>query len=149
MMPINERTALIQPLLPEDPEPGQIFRLEKGQVVGGATVINVYKGGTLIGAAQSLTPIANVSGKYCVDRLSSSIELKERDVLHIKAIQYSFNQVIFIEYFGWIGSGVIKKHVTLADKHYRVLAVIPVGEQNNQFRLYEKVCLEVIQGEKK
>lgn len=149
MMPVTDRTALIQPMLPDDPIPGQVYTLPEGQIVGGANVLNVYKGSKLIGATTNLVPISNVSGKYYMERLSSVIPLKEKDVVRVLAQQFNFNEITFIEFFGWVGTGALEVTNILSDKHYRILAAIPIGPSETNFQLYEKVCVEVIQGAKK
>lgn len=152
---IQDRTAIMSPMLPEDPEPGCVHTLPEGQIAGGANVLSVFrweidsKSGKLIGSTNNLVPVSNVTGKYYTERLSSSQELKKNDVIRIVARQFNFNQITFVEYFGWIGSGVTSIPTTLSDKIYRVLTAIPIGPNTPNFWLYEKVCLEIINKEKK
>lgn len=146
---IHDRSAMMQPMLPEDPEPGQVHTLPEGQIAGGANVLSVFKHEMLIGSTTNLVPISNVSGKYYTERLSSSQELKKGDTIRIVAQQYNFNQITFVEYFGWIGSGVTSTPTSLSDKIYRVLAAIAIGPNTNNFWLYEKVCLEILNKEQK
>ena len=147
MLPIQgDRTAMMQTLLPDDPEPGQELVLPEGQTVGGANVINVHKAGKLLGALNQLAPIPNVSGKYEASRLTSKLKLKKGDVIRIQGWQHNYNAIQFVESFGWIGSQTTGEPISLIDKHMRILALFPIGANTPGFYLYEKVCLEIIKG---
>lgn len=147
MFPIHERATLIQNQLPDDPEDRQIVEFPEGHPVGAATVISIYKKNKLVGTTTTLSPIPNVSKKYATSRLSAVTPIREGDVLRIVGYQYAFNSVIFIQYFGWVGHQTTGEPTILSDKFYRVLAATPVGpeDKNSDFRLYEKVCLTVLE----
>lgn len=147
MLPIQgDRTAIIQTLLPDDPEPGQEVIFPDGQTVGGANVINISKAGKLLGALNQLSPIPNVSGKYEASRLTSKRKLKKGDVIRIQGWQHNYNAIQFVESFGWIGSQTMGNPISLIDKHMKILALFPIGANTPGFYLYEKVCLEIIKG---
>lgn len=147
MLPLHEKSSVVEQLLPEDPEDRQVFELPEGQLVGGATVVSVYKHGKLVGSLSSLYPIVNVSRKYSGTRLSASTSIQEKDVVRIVGRQYSYNSVIFIQYFGWLGYKATGEPVVVSDKFYKVLAITPAGpeEEPSDFHLYEKVCLEALE----
>lgn len=150
MTPLQEKAAIIQAALPEHPEPGEVFRLEEGtgHMLGGASVISVYQGPRLLGSATRIVPITNVSGKYFLERASSKVKLKRRDVIRVVMQQFTFEEIIFIEYFGWCGHKTSEQAHVAFDKHLKVLDVVSVGPQTSGFSLYEKVCLEIIKGVK-
>jgi len=145
MLPLHEKAVMLENLLPEDPEDGVIVEAPKGQTLGGSTVISVYMKNKPIGSIASLIPIVNVSRKYTANRLSSNIPIKKGDIIRITGRQYSFDTVIFVQYFGWIGYKASKEPVVASDKFYRVLAAIPVGPEEPDCLLYEKVCLEALE----
>ena len=146
MLPLQERTNLLESMLPDDPEDRQVVEYPEGQVVGASIVISVYKQDKRIGAASSVYPIVNVTRKHTANRLSSNVPIAEKDVIRIVAQQFTFNSVIFIQYFGWIGYKVIGEPLITSDKFYRVITAIPVGPKDNaEFHLYEKVCLESLE----
>ena len=147
MIPLDgERTAVIQTMLPEDPEDGFEFTIPEGHTLGGANVISVWKGGKLLGATSRVAPIPNASGKYDASRLTSRIRLKSGDILRIIGLQHNYISIQFVEGFGWIGKQTNKKPNTLMDKYMRVLHTFPIGEDCPGFYLYERVCLEIIKG---
>ncbi len=150
MMPMldGERTAVIQTMLPEDPEHEFEFVLPKGHTIGGANVINIWKGGKLLGATSSVSPIPNASGKYDASRLTSRVRIKAGDVLRIRGWQYNYISIQFIEGFGWIGKQTNGEPNNLMDKNVRVLAAFQIGDDTPGFYLYERVCLAVIKGAK-
>ena len=148
MMPLDgNRTAIMQAMLPEDPEPGQEFILPEGQTVGGANVINISKAGKLLGDITRLSPIPNVSGKYDASRVHSKGRIRQGDLVRIQGWQYNFNAIKFVEYFGLIGSQTVGDHLPLMDKYMKVLAVFEIGESTSGFYLYERVCLEALKGD--
>lgn len=148
MLPLQDRNVILSTLLPDDPKPEQIVEMPKGQTVGGSNVINLYIKNELVGSATQLMPIQNVSGKYELIRASLKKEIRKGDRLKVVGRQYIFNSVIFIEYFGWIGYGIINKPQVLLDKTFKVLAAIPIGPKSDGFILYEKICLETAMEEK-
>lgn len=148
MMPVHTKETLIQTQLPDDPEPGEVFILPEGQTIGGANVINVFQGPSLLGAAQSLAPVPNVSGVYFLERLATRNELKPRDILRVKATQYTFIELTFIEYLGWCGTKMSDTTYTAFDKHLKVRDIVPIGTVTDGFNLYERICLEKIKGAK-
>ena len=149
-MNLTDRSAVIETLLPDDPEDGYIFTLPEGQTVGGANVIYMYKGGKRIGTVQQLSAVNNVSGKHVLDRTITNTELKKGDVIQVIGVQYSFTRVRFVQYYGWIGDTDYseKSGICIHDKHYKVMDVSGVGFQTEGHNVYEKVCLETIQKEK-
>jgi hypothetical protein len=143
MFPLQEHNALLETLLPEDPEPGKVVTFPEGHTVGGSSIISIYnKTGRLIGSASQLAPIPNVSRMYELSRLSACEAVAEKNEIRIIARQFNYNSVIFIQYFGWIGYGFEKNSIVLSDKKYKVIAAIKTGpEEPSGFYLYEKVCL--------
>lgn len=148
MMPMldGERTAVIQTMLPEDPEDGAEFILPAGQTIGGANVINIWKGGKLLGATSRIAPIPNASGKYDASRVTSRIRLKKGDLLRIRGWQHNYVSIQFVEGFGWIGKKTTGEPTILMDKHMKVLHNFGIGADTPGFYLYERVCLEVVKG---
>ena len=142
----GERTAVIQTMLPEDPEDGFEFVLPAGQTIGGANVINVWKGGKLLGTVSQVAPIPNASGKYDAVRVTSKIRLKDGDLLRIRGWQHNFVSIQFVESFGWIGKKTTGEPTVLMDKHMKVLRNFQIGVDTPGFYLYERVCLEVVKG---
>jgi len=146
MLPLQERSNILENLLPDDPKDRQIVEYPEGQIVGASTVLSVYKSNKHIGALTSLYPITNVSRKYSATRLASNTAIKEKDIIRICAQQFAFNSVIFVQFFGWMGYKVIGEPQTISDKFYKVLATIPIGPKTAaNFFLYEKVCLESLE----
>lgn len=147
MFPLQEHNALLETLLPEDPEPGKVISFPTGHTVGGTSIISIYNhAGRLIGSASQLAPIANVSRMYELSRLSTCEAVAEKNEIRIIARQFNYNSVIFIQYFGWIGHGCEKIPIVLSDKKYRVIAAIKTGpEEPSDFYLYEKVCLTIME----
>ena len=149
MLPLHEKAVMINNQLPDDPTDKQVVEFPEGQVVGGATVISVYLKDKLVGSLSSLYPIVNVTRKYSADRLASNTLIKEGDVLRIVGRQYSFNTVIFVQYFGWIGCKPAGEPQVTSDKLYRVIAAIPVGPDDSpDCYLYERVCLDALEEKK-
>lgn len=151
-LPLDDSTIMLPYQLPEDPEPGQVIDLPKGQSIGGAVVLNLYFKRELVGSASRMIPIPNVTRMYRAERVTSSVELPRNALVRVQALQFSFVQVTFFQYFGWIGTKTAKKQTVLSDKYYKVLAALPVGPASENFRLYEQLCLQVInpsKGDKK
>lgn len=140
----GDRTALLQTILPEDPEDGQVVEMPNGQTVGGANVINAYKGGKLCGSISQMTPIFNASGKYEAARFASSTKIRVGDVVRILGVQHNYVSLKFVEYFGWIGHNTDPTPITLMDKSMRVIEAFPLGAYTPGYYLYEKVCLDVL-----
>jgi len=140
------RANIIEAMLPDDPEPGQKFKLEKGQTVGGATVINIRRSGELLGSIQTLNPIPNLSGRYAAVRVTSTRELKPGELLRVQGLQYTFISLQFVEGYGWMGDKTLKDPTVLLDKYMRVLHVLPVGDTTENFYLYEQVAFSAIKG---
>ncbi len=148
MMPLQgDRSAIIQTMLPDDPEPGHEFVLPEGQTIGGANVINIWKGGKLLGAITQVSPIPNVSGKYDAVRVTSRLKLRVGDLVRIRGWQHNFTAIKFVEGHGWIGCQTTGKPSPLMDKHMKILEVFPIGDSTPGFYLYERVCLEIIKGD--
>lgn len=143
-LPVDAQSSLLPVRLPDDPEPGQIFRLPKEQSVGGAVVLTLRHQRTLVGTVNRLLPIPNVTKMYRAERVTSSVELPRNTLVRIVALQFSFDQLTFFQNFGWIGTQTAKKTLTLSDKFYKVIEVIPVGPAGPNFHLYEQLCLSVI-----
>ena len=143
--PIDQSTAMLPVHPPADPQPGQVFRVNKGQVVGGSTVINLFHKQSLIGSVTRIIPIPNVTRMYRAERVMCNKPLQRNALVRIQALQFSFVELTFIQNFGWVGTGTDKKTMTILDKFYKVLAGVPIGPQTNTFCLYEQLCLRSIE----
>lgn len=148
MMPLQERSAMTQHQLPDNPEDNEIFELPEGQSIGGANVIYILKSGKQVGSAQQLSAVHNVSGKHVAERVTCAEELKVGDIVRVKGLQYNYTSVRFVQFFGWIGHAHSANPITLKDENYRIVAVTLIGTTGDSHRIYEKMCLELI-GDKK
>jgi len=145
----GDRTAMLQTVLPEDPEDGQVVTMPEGQTVGGANVINAQRGSYLLGSISQVAPVFNSSGKYEATRVASCLEILKGDVIRVVGYQHNFVSLKFIEGFGWQGYKTDGNPLVLMDKHMKVLAAFPLGLHSGNHYLYEKVCLQLIrEGEK-
>jgi len=141
----GDRTAMLQSVLPEDPEDGQIVTMPKGQTIGGANVINVERSGKLLGNASQIAPVYTSSGKYEATRVASCERINAGDILHIRGWQYNYTSLIFLEGFGWTGYESDETNpIQLMDKHMRVIDALRIGRYSPSCYLYEKVCLQLI-----
>jgi hypothetical protein len=147
-LPVDSQTVMLPYALPSDPEPNQVVDLPKGQIIGGASVLNIYHKRVLVGVLNRLIPIPNVTRMYRGERVTSSVPLQRNALIRVKALQFSFVQVTFFQNFGWIGTRSAEKQVVLSDKFYKVLAAIPVGPSGKNFHLYEQLCLCIIDQDK-
>jgi hypothetical protein len=136
---------MLQTVLPEDPEDGQIVTMPQGQIIGGANVINVERSGKLLGNVSQIAPVYTSSGKYEALRVATCDQIKTGDILHVKGWQYNYTSLIFLEGFGWAGYEYDENNPTsLMDKHMRVIAALQIGRHGLNCYLYEKVCLQLI-----
>ena len=124
----GDRTAILQTLLPEDPENGHLVAMPAGQTVGGANVISVHKGGKFCGTVTQVAPIHNSSGKYEALRLSACVRIRVGDTLRILGQQYHYTSLKFVEGFGWQGHETNDAPLPLMDKPMRVLETSVLGE---------------------
>jgi len=146
-LPIHTDTAMMPYQLPDDPDPGQVFTLPEGHIIGGSTVINIYLAGSLVGSIASIIPITNVTRMYRAERAMSSSKLPRNTLIRVKALQFSFTEVTFFQNFGWIGTRTTDA-IIVSDKYYRILASIPVGPTDEHTYLYEQLCLCVVEAKK-
>jgi hypothetical protein len=139
----QSNSALIQALLPQDPDNGDVYVVPNGGTVGGSTVIYLHnhKTGELLGTATQLMPIANVSKKYSITRPSSKRKIAKGDLLRITAAIYPYTSLVFIDGFGWVGKDHGEKGHVLEDFTYQVDLAIPIGTQGVGYYLYEQLCL--------
>jgi len=144
MIPLQDKNALLVNLLPENPKPGQVIEVPKGQISAGQMSLTFIAAIKLIGTTTQLMPIQNVSGKYEIARTTTNTKLSKNDVIRVVGRQYIFNSVIFVDYFGWLGYGHSDEPQILSDKTYKILHVMPIGPTTKDCYLYEKICLETI-----
>jgi len=141
MLPTQSRTAMMEATLPADPEPNQVYEVPAGQIAGASYVLHVYKNGVLVGGAEMLTRVQNVSGKSYLSRMWSKTKIKEGDRLEILFTRYLIKSVIFVEFFGWIGHEYYPE-TQIEDKFlFDVVAILSVGPSTESAYLYERVCL--------
>lgn len=141
MFPINTRHNVVSSLVPDNPKPGQIFTMPEGQVLGISHVISILRGGELVGDANQLTAVHNVTLKSVLTKVTTCIPLKKGVRIQVLAKQFSFKSAIFIQYFGWMGHDIIDSGDVIADKTYKVEYALRVGPESDKFFIYEKVCL--------
>lgn len=137
-----------QVALPNDPHDGMVFEAPEGAAIGGAVVLEIYSNGALIGSAQQLSPVQNVSRKYTITQVCTSEPVKKGYTLRVTGHQYLYNQATFIDGFGWVGTGVQEKKLELSNGVYKVIAALEIGPTDSNCRLYDQICLETITEEK-
>lgn len=140
----GDRASMLQTVLPEDPEDGQVITMPEGQTVGGANVINFERGGKLLGSVSQVAPVYNASGKYEATRVASCSKIRAGDVIHVRGWQFNYISLKFTEGFGWTGYQTDNTPIPLMDKHMKVLDTFIVGAHAPGCYLYEKVCLQLI-----
>ena len=138
------RTAIVEAVLPEDPDNGTIFTVPEGQSVGASTIIYLLSGERVLGTANQLSPVVNVSKRYSLVRITSKKAIKKNDVVRVVAKQYSYTQMTFLDGYGWLGHRAGSDAYVIEDKTYRVTHVVPIGELTDGYCVYEQLCLERI-----
>lgn len=144
MTPQQQRDAMLNALLPVEPEPDQVIEMPEGQSAGSAHAIFIYKGEDLIGSASSFAPVENVSKKGMLTRATTNTPVVKDDVLRVTYSQYEFTSVIFVDYFGWLGNDFYNA-VTVYNRYFKVVHVFPIGEKSPNCNLYERICLQTIE----
>ncbi len=147
MMPIQDRNVVIDADLPVDPENGTVYDIPDGKTAGSVNIIYVYHKNKQIGNGQQLSAVPNVSKKYALLKVHTNYALKPHDIIRVKAAQYMFTSLKFIDYFGWSGHEYSPAPIILHDRNYRVLDIVKVPGDNDRCNLYEQLCLEMITGE--
>lgn len=136
--------------LPDDPLPGQIVEVPDGVDGGKVTHILVYEGDTLIGEAQQLIKVENVSRKWQLGRTHAASPIKPEARLRVRAITKHYASLIFVEYFGWTGFQYKKEETLLSDRMYEVLHTATYFTVQDGPNIYELICLNAIdEGENK
>jgi hypothetical protein len=146
----QSNTAVIQALLPQDPDNGDVYTVPNGGTVGGSTVIYLYshKTGELLGTATQLMPIANVSKKYSLTRPSTKRKITKGDLIRVTAKIYPYKSLMFIDGFGWVGKDHDEEAHVLEDFVYQVDLIVSIGVQGSGYYLYEQLCLTRLRSNK-
>ena len=130
--------------LPEDPEDGEVYRAPENTYLGGSIVISVFRGRQLLGSAQRLQPVPSVSRKYQLLRLNSVRLLKKGDLINIKTTHNIYNELVFKNGYGWLGNKSSETAEVLQEGYFRVSSFLTVGPYDDNYRLYEYVCMDKI-----
>lgn len=147
MLAPQSRYTTMDATLPSDPEPNQVYTMPEGQIAGASYILHIYKNGILIGSAEALTKVQNVSGKSYLSRMHSKTEIKEGDRLEILFVRLLIKSVKYVEYFGWIGH-TFYPETQIEDKFlFDVVTTLPIQPLQEHLHVYERVCLTRVKGE--
>lgn len=149
MLPITEQQGLLQHILPENPQNGEVYAVPEGQIAGASILVCVYKGNTPVGVAAHLAAIPNVSNAAWLHRVVCSDPINTGDIVLVRGERMLFKSVIFIDGFGWLGYEVYDKIDVIHEKTYKVLHAFILPQQNAKQLIYERLCLNLQQEETK
>ena len=127
--------------VPDDPKNFEICCYPEGSWAGASTIIRVYRGGVLLGDAQSILNIPNVSRKYTAYRTRTTAPIKLGDTLLLEVSLYRFHSIIFVDGFGWIGIDPEKTPVTQDSYNMSVVYANPIQMGERHF-MYDQLCLQ-------
>lgn len=145
MLPLTTRHSLINSLMPDNPKPGEEFSLPDKQVLGASILVSVYIVDDLIGDAVQLAAVPNVSGKALLSRVTTRIPLRRGMRIRVVSQQFSFDSIVFVQHFGWLGCHALPEATQHSSTRYRIEHVLRVGPDTDKFYIYEKVCLTQIE----
>jgi hypothetical protein len=127
--------------IPVDPNNFEIYSYPQGQWAGASTIIRILRKGVLLGDAQSLLNIPNVSRKYTAYRTRTTAPVKPGDSLVLLVSLYRFHSIIFVDGFGWVGIDAEKTPLT--QDTYNMTVVYANGiKMDEDHYLYDQLCLQ-------
>ena len=133
----------LNPQIPTDPEPNQIVEANEGSVLGASYVLYVYRKRKLLGTAEQLQKIANVSTKSYLARARLHTPISKGDLLVIQFCCHTIQSIIFKEGFGWVGH-TYHPDVAITEVHLvKVIDFLTVIGRNQTY-FYEQIRLEKI-----
>jgi hypothetical protein len=134
----------MRPYLPEDPLPGQLVQIPDSVDGGSAVHITILNDqGVLIGESQQLFKVENVSLKWQLGRTVTTVPLRPETCIRVHAERRKYKSLMFVEYFGWVGSQYRDDAEVLSDRTYYILHAAPYANSKNGPNIYELVCLQV------
>ncbi len=131
----------MQPHFPEDPLPGQVVKIPDGIDGGSVTHITIYNKNRVIGEAQQLIKVENVSSKWQLGRTNTIIPLHPEDIVQVRAVTKQYASLIFVEFFGWTGFMLQDVETVLSNKVYTIQHVASYSATKGGPYVYELVCL--------
>lgn len=148
LIPISQAPEILEKLLPDNPQAGDIVEMPEGYSCGETHDIQVYDGLTRIGMATAIRRVENVSNVYIADRLATNAPLKPGDTIRILNAQHFFISLKFVEFLGWMGHRVQEPHTVTHDEDYEILETLTVATTTGMV-VHEQVCLKQITKEKR
>ena len=141
-LPTAERYTAGIGVLPNDPDPGEVYTAPEGQEVGASYVLTILLDGKHIGHTSQISRVPNVSKRSHLNRTITTSSLEKGDTIEVVFTRYAYKSVIFVEYFGWIGHEVGSTEIQMRQK-FSVVEARPLLEDATQY-IYEKVCLKAL-----
>lgn len=129
------------PYLPDDPLPGQVVEIPDGVDGGSVTHIMLHDGNVVLGEAQQLIKVENVSRKWQLGRTHTAFPLIPDTTIRVRAFTKYYASLIFVEYFGWSGHQYRKEEKVLSDRVYEILHTTTYTSIPDGPNIYELVCL--------
>ena len=148
LRPISQAPELLEQLMPENPQPGDIVKMPEGYSCGEAHDIAVLLNGERVGSATGLRRIENVSNIYEADKVTVyGISLNYGDIIRIENYRYTYVSLMFVEFLGWRGREVYQPYDVTHRADYQILQSL-MNSQPGKLTIHEKMCLKQIPKEK-
>jgi len=146
---VTNQASLLDAVLPENPKTGDVYTVPEGQQVGGAQVINIHYKQQVIGNAQFLSAVTNVSGAFTLTKVTTDRALKRGDIIHVVGTVLGYDKVTFTQYYGWAGTWVNGLTSKIHDNKYKVIdtTYVAKGTTGPTLHVYERICLQAINKE--
>jgi len=148
LTPISQAPELLEQLMPENPQDGDVIKMPDGYSCGESNIIRVFKNENRIGIVSGLRRVENVSNIYVSDRMTVIENLKPGDVIRIVNARYLYVSLQFVEYLGWMGRDTHPRWISTHDAYYEVVEMLTI-DSGSAMTVYEQTCLKHVQKEKK
>jgi len=137
----------LNPQIPADPNPDQVVKANEGTVLGASYVLYIYRKRVLLGTAEQLQKIANVSNKAYLSRVMLHTPISKGDLLTVQFCCHTIQSIIFKEGFGWVGHTYYPKVDVTESYNVKIIDFLPIiGRKQTYF--YEQIRLEKLKEKK-
>jgi len=134
--------------LPEDPSPGQVLEIPEGREgENHSQLLSLYQGTVCVGFTEGVDKVVNVSGAMELRRCILSKTLKVGDRLELRTEVIPIAAYEFVNFFGWQAHAYQDNTSTEWSKEYRIQHLAEIPHKHSTQILYERVCLQAIEGD--
>ena len=98
---MNQVMPMSETNLPQDPKDGDIVVSPDGSPVGYLDEMTVWQNDHVIGTAQSISRVENVSFKAIMVGCTSNKDLYPQDKIRVVITRYTYDAMQYTELYGW------------------------------------------------